>query len=114
MEEEKIIKLLDDESTRREAFGQIVNQYSETLYWKIRHIVVGHDDANDVLQNTFLNAWKSLDNFRGQSKLSTWLYRIAVNESLDHLRRQHHHARKHGDDLLPGLLFVVLSHTCLL
>ena len=48
MEEEKIIKLLDDESTRREAFGQIVNQYSETLYWKIRHIVVGHDDANDV------------------------------------------------------------------
>ena len=74
MEEEKIIKLLDDESTRREAFGQIVNQYSETLYWKIRHIVVGHDDANDVLQNTFLNAWKSLDNFRGQSKLSTWLY----------------------------------------
>jgi RNA polymerase sigma-70 factor (ECF subfamily) len=88
MEEEKIIKLLDDESTRREAFGQIVNQYSETLYWKIRHIVVGHDDANDVLQNTFLNAWKSLDNFRGQSKLSTWLYRIAVNESLDHLRRE--------------------------
>lgn len=88
MEEEKIIQLLNDESTRREAFGQIVNQYSETLYWKIRHIVVEHDDANDVLQNTFLSAWKSLDNFRGQSKLSTWLYRIAVNESLDHLRRE--------------------------
>lgn len=88
MEEEKIIKLLDDESTRREAFGQIVNQYSETLYWKIRHIVVGHDDANDVLQNTFIKAWTNLDNFRGDAKLSTWLYRIAANESLTFLQRR--------------------------
>lgn len=77
-----------------EEFSEIVRQYSEPLYWKIRHIVVDHDDANDVLQNTFINAWKNIDNFRQQSKLSTWLYRIAVNESLDHLRRE---KKRQGD-----------------
>lgn len=58
------------------------------LYWKIRNIVQDHDDANDVLQNTFLKAWQGLGEFHSKSKLSTWLYRIAVNESLDHLRKQ--------------------------
>jgi RNA polymerase sigma-70 factor (ECF subfamily) len=65
-----------------------VNQYSEQLYWKIRHIVLTHDDANDVLQNVFLKAWNNLDDFQQKSKISTWLYRIAINESLDFLRRQ--------------------------
>ena len=58
------------------------------LYWKIRNIVQDHDDANDVLQNTFLKAWQGLGEFHSKSKVSTWLYRIAVNESLDHLRKQ--------------------------
>ena len=66
----------------------IVDQYSQSLYWKIRSIVLTHDDADDVLQNTFLKAWKSLPTFQGKAKLSTWLYRIAINESLDFLRRQ--------------------------
>ena len=66
----------------------IVNQYSQSLYWKIRSIVLTHEDADDVLQNTFLKAWKSLPTFQGKAKLSTWLYRIAINESLDFLRRQ--------------------------
>lgn len=66
----------------------IVRQYSEMLYWKIRNIVLDHDDANDVLQNTFMKAWQALGEFQSKSKLSTWLYRIAVNESLDHLRRK--------------------------
>jgi RNA polymerase sigma-70 factor (ECF subfamily) len=66
----------------------VVDQYSQQLYWKIRGIVVFHDDADDVLQNTFLKAWKSLDDFQGKSKLYTWLYRIAVNEALDFLRRK--------------------------
>lgn len=65
----------------------IVDQYSPSLYWKIRSIVLTHDDADDVLQNTFLKAWKSLPTFQGKAKLSTWLYRIAINESLDFLRR---------------------------
>ena len=65
----------------------IVDQYSQSLYWKIRSIVLTHEDADDVLQNTFLKAWKSLPTFQGKAKLSTWLYRIAINESLDFLRR---------------------------
>jgi RNA polymerase sigma-70 factor (ECF subfamily) len=75
---------------RQEAFSEIVNQYSEQLYWKIRGIVINHEDANDVLQNTFMKAWRSLDDFQGKSKLYTWLYKIAVNESLDFLRKQKH------------------------
>ena len=66
----------------------IVDQYSQALYWKIRSIVLTHDDADDVLQNTFLKAWKNLPTFQGKAKLSTWLYRIAINEALDFLRHQ--------------------------
>lgn len=80
--------MLSKSETRRQAFAMIVNQYSEQLYWKIRGIVLTHDDANDVLQNTFLKAWKNIDEFQGKSRLYTWIYRIAVNEALDFIRRQ--------------------------
>ena len=86
--EELLNQQLLDPSTRREAFSQMVRVYSEPLYWKIRQIVLVHDDANDVLQNVFLKAWRSLEDFQGKSKASTWLYRIAINESLDFVRRQ--------------------------
>lgn len=86
--EKDLISRLSNPSTQRQAFTDLVRQYTESLYWKIRHIVVYHDDANDVLQNVFIKAWNNLDKFEGKSKLSTWLYRIAVNESLDFLRRQ--------------------------
>jgi len=66
----------------------MVRQYSEQLYWQVRRIVLTHDDANDVLQNTYLKAWNALDSFHGDSKVFTWLSRIAINESLDFLRRQ--------------------------
>lgn len=72
----------------KQIFSDIVNQYSESLYWKIRHIVLNHDDANDILQNVFIKAWKSLDDFQNKAKISTWLYRIAINESLDFIRKQ--------------------------
>jgi len=88
MKEDKILQMLTQPDRQREAFGIIVSQYSEQLYWKIRNIVQDHDDANDVLQNTFMKAWMALGDFQSKSKISTWLYRIAVNESLDHLRRQ--------------------------
>lgn len=58
------------------------------MYWHIRKMVLDHDDAHDVLQNTFIKVWKALPKFRGDSKLYTWLYRIATNESLNHLRSQ--------------------------
>lgn len=72
----------------RADFRNIVSQYSQPLYWQIRRIVVSHDDADDVLQNVFVKAWTNLDEFQNRSKLSTWLYRIAVNESLDFLRKK--------------------------
>jgi RNA polymerase sigma-70 factor (ECF subfamily) len=87
-DESKTVKQLSDPKTQRQAFSIIVHQYSEPLYWKIRHIVMNHEDANDILQNTFIKAWSNLDDFQNKSKLSTWLYRIAVNESLDFLRHQ--------------------------
>ena len=89
-DERKILTLLADPKTQRKAFEQIVAQYSEQLYWKVRHIVLVHEDADDVLQNSFVKAWVNLPEFRGQSKISTWLYRIAINESLDFLRKKKH------------------------
>lgn len=74
--------------SKEKAFSEIVFQYSEQLYWKIRSIVLTHEDANDVLQNTFMKAWKSIDEFQGKSKIYTWLFRIAINESLDFIRKK--------------------------
>lgn len=89
--EKQLIAQLADASTQRQAFAVVVRQYSEQLYWHIRRIVLNHDDADDVLQNTFIKAWKNIDTFRNDAKLSTWLYRIAVNESLDFVRKQKNH-----------------------
>lgn len=86
--EEEIVKQLRDPAQQRDAFAQVVNFYGEKLYWQIRKMVLSHDDANDLLQNTFLKAWTNIDYFRGEAKLSTWLYKIAVNECLTFLSRQ--------------------------
>lgn len=80
--------LLADTKTQRKGFEMMVCQFSEQLYWQIRRIVLTHDDTNDILQNTFLKAWNGLGSFHGDSKLITWLSRIAINESLDFLRKQ--------------------------
>lgn len=88
LDEAEVIRLLASSEGRQKVFPMIVDQYSQSLYWKIRSIVLTHEDTDDVLQNTFLKAWKSLPTFQGKAKLSTWLYRIAINESLDFLRRQ--------------------------
>lgn len=70
------------------AFTAIIKKYQEKLYWHIRRLVVEHEDANDVLQNMFIKVWKGLENFREDSQLYTWLYRIATNESLTFLEQQ--------------------------
>lgn len=79
---------LKNPATRREAFEQLVREQSQNVYRNVRRLVLDHDDANDVVQNVFLKAWLALDTFRGDSQLSTWLYRIAVNESLTFLSKQ--------------------------
>ncbi|MDR0845270.1 MAG: sigma-70 family RNA polymerase sigma factor [Tannerella sp.] len=86
--EEDIVKSLCDPALRRGAFTKVVEAYSEKLYWAIRKMVLCHDDANDVLQNTFLKAWMNLDNFRGEAKIYTWMYKIAIHESITFLNRQ--------------------------
>ena len=86
--EREIIALLQDSTRQREAFECIVKEYSEQLYWQIRRMVLSHDDANDILQNTFIKAWMNIDYFRGEAKMSTWLYRIALNECLTFVNKQ--------------------------
>ena len=85
---ETVVAALHDSSTRERAFTRTVDHYKERLYWQIRRMVVSHDDADDVLQNVFLKAWAAIDNFRGEAKLSTWLFRIANNETLNFLERK--------------------------
>lgn len=88
IDEKEIIRQLSDPNKQRKAFSMLVSQYSEPLYWKIRRMVLTHEDANDVLQNVFIKAWMNIGDFQNKSKFSTWLYRIAINESLDFLRKQ--------------------------
>ena len=86
-EEETLIRL-QDPKTQTRAFEEIVNHYSQPLYWQIRRLVVDHEDADNVVQNTFIKAWTNITSFRGESKLSTWLYKIAYNESLTFLNHK--------------------------
>ncbi|GHU81835.1 DNA-directed RNA polymerase sigma-70 factor [Bacteroidia bacterium] len=86
--EEELVERLRDNTTLRSAFTQVVSMYSEKLYWQIRKMVLSHDDANDLLQNTFMKAWMNIEYFRGDAKLSTWLYKIAINECITFLNRQ--------------------------
>ncbi len=80
-----LITSLKQESTRDRAFNQLVNKYQERLYWHIRKILLNHDDTDDVLQNAFVKVWKNIENFREESSLFTWLYRIATNEAITFL-----------------------------
>ncbi len=79
---------LKNPDTRRAAFEETVNRYGERLYRHIRSMVLDHDDADDVLQDTFMKAWAALDSFKGEAQVSTWLYRIATNECLSFLARK--------------------------
>ena len=86
--DQQIKELLLNPDTQRRGFELMVRQYSEQLYWQVRRIVLTHDDSNDVLQNAFIKAWNGLGTFHGDSKVITWVSRIAINESLDFVRRQ--------------------------
>lgn len=87
-EDYQLIDRLRRPDTCREAFNEVMRRYSEPLYWQIRRMVESHDDASDILQNTFLKAWQNVDGFRGDAKLSTWLYKIALNESITFLAKE--------------------------
>ena len=102
--EEELVHQLSQPNKRAGAFSVIVRTYQERLYWHIRKMVLSHEDANDVLQNTFLKAWNGLDGFRGDSQVSTWLYRIATNETLTFLTNKRMRSQSSIDDVEEGLL----------
>ena len=91
--EADLVEELKDSKTRSRAFEVLVNTYKQRLYWHIRGIVLNHDDADDVLQNTFIKVYRNIDGFKGDSKLFSWMYRIATNEALSFLKTK---AKKQG------------------
>jgi len=86
--EKELIALFKNGPDQDYVFNILVNEYKERLYWHIRKILINHEDTDDVLQNTFIKAWKGLHDFREDSNLFTWLYRIATNEALTFLRQK--------------------------
>ena len=91
MSDAEILTLYKEEGNERAAFDLLVREYGERLYWHIRKMVVSHDDTNDILQNCLIKAWNGLPGFREESKLYTWLYRIATNEVITSLKKKRRH-----------------------
>jgi len=102
--EEELVYQLNQPNLRANAFSVIVRTYQERIYWHIRKMILSHEDANDVLQNTFMKAWNGLDGFRGDSQVSTWLYRIATNETLTWLTNKRMRSQNSIDDVEESLL----------
>ncbi len=86
--ENTLIAQLKDPLTQEQAFRTLMSQYKERLYWHIRKIVISHDDADDVLQNTFIKVYRNINNFKAESKLYSWMYRIATNESITFINKR--------------------------
>ena len=85
--ENQFINALKNPETQDLAFRKLVSDYKERLYWQIRKIVINHDDADDVLQNTFVKVFENIKKFKGNSSMYTWMYRIATNESLNFINK---------------------------
>ena len=102
--DKELLVLFHNPETKKQAFNLIVRTYQERVYYNVRRIVINHDDANDVVQNTFIKAWKALKNFRGDSKMYTWLYRIATNEALNFLSKKRKHIFQNIDDINESLM----------
>lgn len=96
--EQDLINRLQSNLQRDQAFRELMSLYKERLYWHIRKIVISHDDADDVLQNTFIKVFRSIQNFKGQSKLFSWMYRIATNESITHLNQKAKRAKMNSEE----------------
>jgi len=87
LKEITFIEELKDPKTQEKAYRELITLYKERLYWHIRKIVISHEDADDILQNTFIKVFKNIEKFKGDSKLYSWMYRIATNESITHLNK---------------------------
>lgn len=101
--DEELLYRFREPTTKEQGFTAIIQKYQEKLYWHIRRMVIDHDDTNDVLQNVFIKVWKGLENFREDSRLYTWLYRIATNECLSFLEQQKRRSAVSLSDMEEGL-----------
>ena len=101
--DEQIMELLRSEQGFEKGFRQLMAQYRERLYWHIRRMVLLHEDADDVLQNTFIKIYRGVLQFEGKSKLYTWMYRIATNEAISHLQSKARNASESIDDTLTAM-----------
>ena len=87
-EDKEILEKFKREESRQQAFNLLVRKYQKRVYWLIRKMVIDHDDANDLSQEVFVKIWFKLDEFRGESGLFTWIYRVATNECLGYLKKK--------------------------
>ncbi len=110
-DDQELLLSFKDPATKEQAFTSIIKKYQEKLYWHVRRMVVNHDDANDVLQNMFIKVWKGLENFREDSQLYTWLYRIATNECLTFIAQQKKRNAVSLSDVENGLINQLKSDT---
>ncbi len=101
--DERILALLRADPSSEQGFRMLMEKYQERLYWQIRRLVFEHEDANDVLQNCLLKIFRNIRGFEGKSQLYTWLYRIAVNEAITHLKKKKRHNATSLDDQDLGL-----------
>ena len=106
IDEQDILNKLQNPQTRRRAFEEIVNVYSRQLYWQIHYILQNHDDTDDVLQNTFIKAWKGIERFKGETAMYTWLYRIAHNEAITFLKQKKQMSSIDDEDFTEQASFV--------
>ncbi len=103
-EETLLVQKLQDPISRNEAFKEMLKLFKERLYWHIRNIVKDHDDTDDVLQNTFIKIFKNIDGFKGDSRLYSWMYRIATNESLSFLSQKAKKLQISSEELQQNLI----------
>jgi len=103
LDDKELLNQFRDPATKEAGYTRIIKKYQEKLYWHIRRMVVDHEDTNDVLQNMFIKVWNGLENFREDSQLYTWLYRIATNESLTYLEQQKKRSAVSLSDVESGL-----------
>ena len=101
--DEDIVRMFHSGNGEEKAFRLLVGKYSERLYWHIRKIVIGHEDSDDVLQNTFIKIWKGLREFRYEAKLFTWMYRVATNEAINFLSEKRRRTYGNSQEITPML-----------
>ncbi len=104
VEEQNLVAALKSPLEKERAFRTLVSEYKERLYWQIRKIVLDHDDADDVLQNTFIKVFRNIDSFKADSKLYTWMYRIATNEAITFINKKAKRANISSQELKENMI----------